>query len=192
MKAQYWQMGRSQAVFQRLFRLGGTWAGLLGGGYLRVVTLAACFIAMGAVAHLRGSPDGEGSGPRTDTGQQADKVVYPKRDWGKYLQPSHGEILVPREKIQAWERSPSGFLVTKGEQVAEFEGGLELKVLDTRKLNSILFDERYYLRVEPTDSKNTTGEAARCLKVPCWVFQGYEDADLPENLLPPNVTPVAR
>ena len=127
-----------------------------------------------------------GGEPRSATGQQ-EEVVYPKRDWGQYLEPSHGDILVPRGKIQAWERSPSGFFVTKGEQVAEFEGGVALKVLESRKLASLFLDERYYLRVEPADPDNTTVEAAKCLEVPCWVFQGYGDADLPENLLPARV-----
>lgn len=186
-KPRYWQMGRSQSVFQRLFRLGGLWAGLLGGAYLRVATLALCFIAMGDVAYLQGSPHGEGSESRPDTGQQVDKVMYPPQDWGKYLKPSRGEILVPRGRIQAWERSPSGFFLTKGEQVAEFEKDLRLRVLDTRKLASIFSDERYYLKVEPADSKNSTGNAAICLEISCWVFQGQWDVKMPENLIPPNL-----
>ena len=189
LKAGYEQMGSSQSMIQRLYHLGVPRSSLFGCGLLRVATLAACFIAMGDVAHLRGSPDGEGSEPRTDTGQQADKVVYLKRDWGKYLEPSLGEILVTRGKIQAWERSPSGLFLTKGAQVAEFEENLELKVIDTRKLASFLPDERYYLRVEPANSMNSTVEAAKCSRIPCWVFQGREDANLPENLLPPNVEP---
>lgn len=186
-KPRYRQMCRSQSVFQRLFRLGALCAGLLGGGYLRVATLAACFIAMGDVAYLQGSPDGEGSEPRTDSGQQVDKVAYPPQHWGKYLKPSRGEILVPRGRIQAWERSPSGFFLTKGEQVAEFEKDLKLRVLDTRKLASIFSDDRYYLKVEPADSKNSTGDAAKCLEVSCWVFQGQWDVKMPENLIPPNL-----
>ena len=146
---------------------------------------------MSDVARPEASQDGEGSEPRSATDQQADKVEYLERDWGKYLEPSHGEILVPRGKIQAWERSPSGLFLTMGAQVAQFEKGLELRVLETRKLASFLYDGEFYLRVEPADPKNTTTEAAKCLQVgvQCWVFQGQEDADLPENLIPPNVNP---
>lgn len=99
-------------MFKRLCRLGGLRSSLLGCGCLRIVTLAACFIAMSDVAYPDASQDGEGSEPRSATGQQADKVEYPVRDWGKYLEPSHGEILVPRGKIQAWERSPAGLFLT--------------------------------------------------------------------------------
>ena len=189
--ARYRHMGRSQSMFQWLYRLGGLRSGLLGCGYLRVATLVVCFIAICDVAYPADGQVGEGSEQRPAMGQQADREVYRVEDWGKgiYLKPSRGAILVPRGKIQAWERSPSGLFLTKGAQVAEFEEGLELKVLDTRKLASFLADERYYLRVEPADSKNSTVEAAKCLEVPCWVFQGREDADLPENLLPPNVDP---
>lgn len=190
LEVRYRQMGRPQSTFQRLTRLGGHRSSRLG-WYLRFVTLATCFIAMSDVARPEASQDGEGSEPRSATDQQADKVEYPERDWGKYLEPSHGEILVPRGKIQAWERSPSGLFLTMGAQVAQFEKGLELRVLETRKLASFLYDGEFYLRVEPADPKNTTTEAAKCLQVgvQCWVFQGQEDADLPENLIPPNVNP---
>ena len=184
-------MGRSQSMFQLLYHLGGLRSSPLARGFLRFVTLAACFIVMGDVACPADNLDGEGGEPHSGTSQQADREVYRVEDWdkGMYLKPSRGAILVPRGNIQAWERSPSGLFLTKGAQVAEFEEGLELKVLDTRKLASFLADERYYLRVEPADSKNSTVEASKCFEVPCWVFQGREDADLPENLLPPNVDP---
>ena len=95
-------------MFHRLYRLGGLRSSLRGCGYLRVVTLAACFTATSDVAYPESSQDGEGREPRSATSQEADKVGYPVRDWGKYLEPTRGEILVPRGKIQAWERSPSG------------------------------------------------------------------------------------
>ena len=184
-------MGRSQSMLKRLYRLGRLRSSLPGCGCFCIVTLAACFIATSDVAYLEGSQDGEGSEPRLATGQQADKVEYPVRDWGKYLEPSHGEILVPRGNIQAWERSPSGLFLTMGAEIAQFEKGLELRVLETRKLASFLSDDEFYLRVEPANPQNTTVEAAKCLQdgVECWVFQGQEDADLPENLIPPNVNP---
>lgn len=189
LKAGYRQMDRSQSVFQWLHQLGRLRISGVGRGYLRIVTLAACFIAMEDVAHPADSQDGEGGAPRPDTGQQAEPAMYPKQDWGKYLEPPCGEILVPRANIQAWERSPSGFFLTKGDQVAVLEKGLKLKVLGTRKLADFFSGGRYYLRVEPEHPMNSTVEAAKCLEggVQCWVFQGYGDADLPENLLPPNV-----
>ena len=185
-------MGRSQSMFHRLYRLGGLRSSLRGCGYLRVVTLAACFMATSDVAYPEASQDGEGREPHSATSQQAGKVVYPVRDWGKYLEPSHGEILVPRGNIQAWERSPSGLFLTMGAQVAQFEKGLELKVLETRKLAPFLSNDEFYLRVEPANPQSTTVEAAKCLQagVQCWVFQGQEDAGLPENLIPPNVNPI--
>lgn len=158
--------------------------------------LAASLFVMGDIAYPADGKEGDVREPTSATGQQVRKAEYPMEEWGRYLEPSHGEILVPRGRIQAWERSPSGFFLTKGSQVAEFEKGLALKVLETRKFASFLSEERYYLRVEPADSKNITVEAAKCLKagVQCWVFQGHGnagDADLPENLLPPNVDPKA-
>lgn len=191
LKVGYRKMGRSRSMFQLLNCLGALRSRLLGRGFLRVATLAACLVAMGHSAYLQGCGDGEGSEPRPDTGQHADKAEYPKRDWGKYLNPSCGEILVPRGKLQAWERSPSGFFLTKGERVAQLEKGLELKVLETRRLASLLSGDRFYIRVEPADPKNTSVEAAECLRagVQCWVYQGQEGADLPENLIPPNLRP---
>ena len=117
------------------------------------------------------------------------QVLYPRQDWGKYLEPPCGEILVPRGNIQAWERSPSGLSLSKGVQLTEIAKGVALKVLGTRKLASLLAGDRYYLRVEPAYPENTAVEAAKCLDsgVQCWVFQGEEDADLPENLLPPDI-----
>ena len=192
LEVRYRQMGRSQSMLRRLYHLSGFSSSLLGCGNLRVVTLAACCIAMSDVAYPEASQDGEGSEPRSATGHQADKELYPVRDWGKYLEPSHGEVLVPRGNIQAWERSPSGLFLSTGAQVAQFEKGLELKVLETRKRSSFLSNDEFYLRVVPANPKNITGEAAKCLQagVQCWVFQGQEDADLPENLIPPNVTPM--
>lgn len=190
------RMSRSRSEFQRLLRLGGLRSVLLGCGYLRGAILAACLMAMGDVAYPADGQGGEGSEPRAATGQQAGRVEYPMQDWGKgkYLELPHGEIVVPRGKIQAWERSPSGFFLTKGAQVAEFEKGLKLKVLETRRFPSFLSDDRFYLRVEPAYPKNTTGEATKCLQdgVQCWVYQGQGDADLPENLLPEGVEAVRR
>lgn len=192
LEVRYRQMGRSQSMFHRLYRLGGLRSCLHGCGYLRVVTLAACLMATSDVAYPEASQDGEGSAPRSATSQQADKVVYPMRDWGRYLEPSHGKILAPRGNIQAWERSPSGLFLTIGAQVAQFAKGSELKVLETRKRASFFSDDEFYLRVEPANPENTTVESAKCLQpgVQCWVFQGQEDADLPENLIPPNVKPM--
>lgn len=189
LKVRYRQMGKSQSVIQWLRQLGKLRSSRVGSGYLRTAKLAVCFITMGALAYPADSQDGEGGEPRPDTGQQAELTLYPKQDWGKYLEPPCGEILVPREKIQAWERFPSGFFLTKGAGVAELEEGLPLKVLGTRKFASLLAGDRYYLRVEPAYPENTTVEAAKCLEsgVQCWVFQGEEDADLPENLLPPDI-----
>lgn len=176
-------------MVQRLHRRHSLGNRFLGRRALQTSVLLACFIAIGGVAFSQASQDVEASVSPSGTGQPASTTdsEYPREAWGKYLNPSRGEILVPRGKIQAWEKFPSGLFLTKGEQVVEFDTDLRLRVIESRKLASLLSDERYYLKVEPVDSNS--GTADKCLKVSCWVFQGQEDAELPENLLPPNTRP---
>lgn len=176
-------------MFQHLHRRHGLGNSLLGRRCIHASVLAACFIAIAGVAYSQAGQEVAESVSRPDTGQhtKATDSEYPREAWGKYLNPSRGEILVPRGKIQAWEKFPSGLFLTKGAQVVEFDTDLRLRVIESRKLASLLSDERYYLKVEPVDSNS--GTADKCLKVSCWVFQGQEDAELPENLLPPNTRP---
>lgn len=169
----------------RRHRLGNS---LLGRRFMHASVLVVCFIAIVGVAYSQVGQEVVASVPQPDTSQTPNTTdSYPKEEWGKgkYLNPSRKSILVPRGKIQAWEKFPSGLLFTKGAKVVEFETGLRLKVLETRRLASLLSDERYYLRVEPEEADS--GSAAKCLEVSCWVFQGQEGVELPENLLPPNV-----
>ena len=187
-KASQRQMG-GQSMFQLLHRRHRLGNSLLGGRFMHTSVLVACFIAIAGIGYSQVGQEVGASVPRPDTGQQPDTSAskYPKEEWGKgkYLNPSRKAILVPRGKVQAWEKFPSGLLFTKGAKVVEFEKDLRLRVLETRKLASLLPGERYYLRVEPEDANS--GSAAKCLEVPCWVFQGQEGVQLPENLLPPNV-----
>ena len=175
-------------MFQQMHRRHRLGNSLLGRRFMHTSLLVACFIAIAGVAYSQVGQEVGASVPRPDTGQQLKTTdSYPKEEWGKgkYLNPSRKAILVPRAKIQAWEKFPSGLFFTKGAQVVEFEKDLRLRVLETRKLASLLSDERYYLRVEPENANS--GSAAKCLEVSCWVFQGQEGVELPENLLPPNV-----
>ena len=184
-KARQRQIG-GQSKFQRLDQLNGLPNSILGCRSMRISALVACFIAITGASCSQGRQEVGASGSRLDTGEAADSAdsEYPKEAWGKYLKPSRGEILVPRGKIQAWEKFPSGLFLAKGARVVEFDTDLRLRVIEARKLAFLLSDERYYLKVEPEDSNSCA--AAKCFEVSCWVFQGQADAELPENLLPPN------
>lgn len=173
-------------MFQWLDQLNGLANSFLGCGSMRISALVACFVAIAGASCSQARQEVGASVSRSDTREQADSTEseYPKGSWGKYLKPSRGEILVPRGKIQAWEKFPSGLFLTRGARVVEFDTGLRLRVIEARKLASLLSDDKYYLKVEPEDSNSCA--VAKCFEVSCWVFQGQADAELPENLLPPN------
>ena len=91
--------------------------------------------------------------------------------------PPVGALVVPRGRLSARDRTPSTFSLSGGDIVATITPSEIYIVRDVTTVSSILFRDRYYLRVTELDG---TGP---CQEIQCWVYQGSESSDLQPNLL---------
>lgn len=124
----------------------------------------------------------ETANPANDGSSQ--ETPYPTEQWGEYLDPEVGTIVIPRADVELVDNLPEGVLFRRGSVVGTAESNTKFEVVDTATVPSF-FGEHHYLKVVPTEEGTEGCESG------CWVYQGRFGAQLPENLLPPEVAPVA-
>ena len=109
---------------------------------------------------------------------------YAEQDYGKFLRPEIGAVLVARASVEAWEQYPTGILLSSGDLIRTVVPGESHEVLETKSILS-LFGNLYFIKVRPT-AVNERSEGTLDYD-DYWVFQGREGAELPENFLPEGV-----
>lgn len=100
-----------------------------------------------------------------------------------FLNPIIGQELVARGSLDAWESYPSGVFVSRGDKITTISPGSTYVVSGKKSLSTIFFGDQYYLLVRPKNADDSDP----CATQDCWIFQGREGSNRPENMLPDGV-----
>lgn len=102
--------------------------------------------------------------------QSADELLNP---------PKVGTLVVPRAELEAWKHPPSVLFPSRGETVTKISPNINYKVLEIKIIRSLLFDDRYYTRIEEAGDGKTKPYKIQ----DCWVYLGPKASGVTPNLL---------